>query len=229
MMQMAQLDGSGQLHRDHASIVKVFLLVCFAIADIGRQAHGRVQVGAKPWPRPATITVSGIKAGPRPVVRAWAPWLITPATTAGRETNTAWLPGVSVTVPLARSDMARWAAGGIMWSSVATRYQDGLLRQAGSVTAPFSASTAVGTWESAMNAASFPGTSAAKDAANLSRSRNRNPLTGGRIGGTGAPGGGSAISELTDSPVSGANAAREASAGRLGWLPASAMTTPPEE
>ena len=82
-----------------------------------------------------------------------------------------------------------------MWSSVATRYQDGLLRQAGSVTAPFSASTAVGTWESAMNAASFSGTSAAKDAANLSRSRNRNPLTGGRIGGTGAPGGGSAISE----------------------------------
>jgi len=31
-------------------------------------------------------------------------------------------------------------------------------------------------------------------------------LTGGRIGGTGAPGGGLAISELTDSPVSGANA-----------------------
>src|ERR1700683_576212 len=110
------------------------------------------------------------------VQASWAAWLITAATTAGRETNTAWLPGVSVTVALARSDMARWAAGGIMWSSVATRYQDGLLRQAGSVTAPFSTSTAVGTWESAMNAASFSGTSAAKDAANLSRSRNRNPL-----------------------------------------------------
>jgi hypothetical protein len=102
--------------------------------------------------------------------------------------------------------MARWAAGGIMWSSVATRYQDGLLRQAGSVTAPSSASTPAGTWESAMNAASFSGTSAAKAAANLSRSRNSSPLTGGRIGGTGAPGGGSAIIELTDSPVSGANA-----------------------
>jgi hypothetical protein len=57
-----------------------------------------------------------------------------------------------------------------------------------------------------MNAASFAGTSAAKEAANLSRSRNRNPLLGGRIGGTGAPGG-SAIRELTDSPLSGANAA----------------------
>src|SRR5690348_18124502 len=55
-----------------------------------------------------------------------------------------------------------------------------------------------------MNAATFSGTSAANAAANLSRSRNSSPLTGGRIGGTGAPGGGSAISEPTDSPVSGA-------------------------
>lgn len=94
-----------------------------------------------------------------------------------------------------------------MWSSVATRYQDGLFCQAGSETAPARASTPQGTCESAMNAASFSGTSAAKDAANLSRSRNRNPSWGGRMGGTGAPGGGSAIRELTDSPVSGANAA----------------------
>ncbi len=57
-----------------------------------------------------------------------------------------------------------------------------------------------------MNAASSAGTSAAKEAANLSRSRSRSPLTGGRIGGTGAPGGASAIRELTDSPASGANA-----------------------
>ncbi len=48
------------------------------------------------------------------VVQApWAAWLITAAATAGRETYTAWLPGVSLTVALARSDMARWAAGGI--------------------------------------------------------------------------------------------------------------------
>ncbi|GAA3799584.1 hypothetical protein [Streptomyces sp. NPDC001401] len=58
-----------------------------------------------------------------------------------------------------------------------------------------------------MIAAGFSGTSAAKEAANLSRSRNRNPSWGGRIGGTGAPGGGSAIRELTGSPLSGANAA----------------------
>jgi hypothetical protein len=46
-----------------------------------------------------------------------------------------------------------------------------------------------------MNAA----TAGATSPANLSRSRNGNPSTGGRIGGTGAPGGGLAISELTDS------------------------------
>ena len=74
-----------------------------------------------------------------------------------------------MTVALARSPMARWAAGGIIRSSLATRYQDGLLRQAGSVTAPPSASTPAGTWESAMNDASFPGTSAAKAAANTAR------------------------------------------------------------
>jgi hypothetical protein len=58
-----------------------------------------------------------------------------------------------------------------------------------------------------MNAASSAGTSAQKAAANSSRSSSRNPSSAGRIGGTGAPGGGSAISEPTDSPASGANAA----------------------
>jgi hypothetical protein len=41
----------------------------------------------------------------------------------------------------------------------------------------------------------------------LLRSKKRKPFWGGRIGGTGAPGGGSAISVFTDSPLSGANAA----------------------
>src|SRR3954464_5181967 len=54
-----------------------------------------------------------------------------------------------------------------------------------------------------MNAASSGARSAANDSANRSRSRNRKPSTGGRIGGTGAPGGGSAIRALTDSPASG--------------------------
>src|SRR5215472_18179384 len=103
--------------------------------------------------------------------------------------------------------MARWAGGGIMRSSPVTRYQAGLVRQAGWDTTPLRASTPQGTWESAMNSAWARGRSPAKDSGNLSRSRNRKPLTGGRIGGTGAPGGGSAIKVATDSPFSGANAA----------------------
>jgi len=50
-------------------------------------------------------------------------------------------------------------------------------------------------------------TSAANDTANFAESSNRKPSWGGRMGGTGAPGGGSLISEATDSPLSGANAA----------------------
>jgi hypothetical protein len=57
-----------------------------------------------------------------------------------------------------------------------------------------------------MKRASSSGRSPAKAAGNLSQSRNRKPSWGGRIGGTGAPGGGSAMSVLPDSPVSGAKA-----------------------
>src|SRR5882757_1176602 len=107
--------------------------------------------------------------------------------------------------------MKRCASGGIIRSSVQMRYQDGLVRHAGSVIAPASASTPQGTWASAMNAARSGLTSAANDSANLSLSRKRKPSCGGRMGGTGAPGGGSAISEFTDSPRSGANAEMYAS------------------
>jgi hypothetical protein len=55
---------------------------------------------------------------------------------------------------------------------VATMYQLGLLRQAGSVTAPSSARTPHGTWESAVNAACRADRSAAKEAGNFSRSWN---------------------------------------------------------
>src|SRR5882672_9990045 len=127
-----------------------------------------------------------------------------------------WLPATSTTVDPARWDMVRWAAGGIIRSSVVTMYQLGLVRQAGSLTAPPRASTPHGTCESAMNAARSAGMSAANDPANFSRSRNRKPSCGGRIGGTGAPGGGSAISVFTDSPASGANAAMYTSAATLG-------------
>src|SRR5262245_33021726 len=103
--------------------------------------------------------------------------------------------------------MRRWAGGGIILSSVATRYQLGLDFHAGWLTAPFNASRPHGTWDSAMNSA-FPfSTSAANEAGNFSLSRNRKPSFGGRIGGTGAPGGGSLIKLATDCPLSGANAA----------------------
>src|SRR5258706_11651524 len=103
--------------------------------------------------------------------------------------------------------MARCASGGIILSSVATRYQLGLVFHAGWDTAPSRASTPHGTCESAMKDAISALTSAANEARNLARSRNRNPSCGGRIGGTGAPGGGFLISADTDSPLSGANAA----------------------
>src|SRR5918996_6602694 len=106
----------------------------------------------------------------------------------------AWLPAASTTVEPARSDMVRCAGGGIIRSSVATRYQLGLVRQAASVIDPPRASTPHGTCESAMNAASSAGRSPANDAANFSLSKNRKPSLGGRIGGTGASGGGLVIS-----------------------------------
>jgi hypothetical protein len=45
----------------------------------------------------------------------------------------AWLAATSTTVEPARLDMARCAGAGIILSSVATRYQLGLTRQAGLV------------------------------------------------------------------------------------------------
>src|SRR5437870_11175328 len=96
--------------------------------------------------------------------------------------------------------MARWASGGIILSSVVTRYQLGLVLHAGSLIAPLMAPMPHGTWESAINAAFSGSTSAAKAAGNFALSRNKKPSCGGSIGGTGAPGGGSLISDPTDSP-----------------------------
>src|SRR5258705_2844356 len=103
--------------------------------------------------------------------------------------------------------IARCASGGIILPSVVTRYQLGFDFHAGSLTAPLSASSPHGTCESAMNAAASALTSAANEARNCVRSRYRYPSCGGRIGGTGAPGGGFLIRADTDSPLSGAKAA----------------------
>src|SRR5256886_2194300 len=139
----------------------------------------------------------------------------------------AWLPPTSTTVEPARFDMARCAAGGIILSSVTIKYQLGFVFHAGSVIAPPRAVTPHGTWESAMNAAFSVSTSAAKEAGNLALSRNRKPFCGGRIGGTGAPGGGSLMSVSTDSPLSGAKAVIYTSPATFGSLPASVITAPP--
>src|SRR6266853_6315066 len=115
----------------------------------------------------------------------------------------AWLPLTSTTVEPARLDMARWASGGIILSSVVTRYQLGFVLHDGWVIAPLSASTPHGTWESAMNEATSGLTSAANAAGNLALSRKRYPSSGGRIGGTGAPRGASFLmSDAADSPLS---------------------------
>ena len=55
------------------------------------------------------------------------------ATGAGWETYTEWLAGISTTVEPVRADIARCAGGGIIRSSVVTRYQLGFDRHAGSV------------------------------------------------------------------------------------------------
>src|SRR5258708_21652200 len=101
--------------------------------------------------------------------------------------------------------MARWADGGIMWSSVAIRYQLGLLRQAGSVTGPARASTPHGTCEPAMNAASAAGRSAPHQPGNFAPARPKNPPAGGGLGAARAAGRRPGVVLLTDSPPSGAN------------------------
>src|ERR1700682_3701760 len=98
---------------------------------------------------------------------------ISAETAPGSDTESAWLPLTSTTVEPARLDMTRWAAGGIILSSVVTRYQLGLTLQAGSLIVPLGAPKPHGTWESAMNAAFSASTSAAKEAAHFALSRNR--------------------------------------------------------
>src|ERR1041384_5310918 len=139
----------------------------------------------------------------------------------------AWLPLTSTIVEPARFDMARCATGGIIRSSVTTRYQLGFDFQAGSLITPPSASSPHGTCESAMNAALSAATSPANEAANFPLSRKRKPSCGGRIGGTGAPGGGALMSDDTDSPLSGANAVMYTSPATVGSVPASVITAPP--
>src|SRR5260370_17566338 len=120
----------------------------------------------------------------------------------------AWLALTSTTLEPARLDMARWASGGIILSSVVTRYQLGLLLHAGSLIAPLMAPRPHGTWESAINAAFSASTSAAKEAGNFALSRKKKTACGGRIGGRGALGGGAFILDPHHTPLSCAEARR---------------------
>src|ERR1700674_5012710 len=95
------------------------------------------------------------------------------ATACGCDTYTEWLALTSTTFEPARLDIARWASGGIILSSVETRYQLGFVLHAGSLMIPPSASTPHGTWESPMNEASSALTSPANDARNFALSRKR--------------------------------------------------------
>src|SRR6266536_1939884 len=94
------------------------------------------------------------------------------ATAIGCDTYIAWLPDTSTTFEPARLDMKRCAGGGIILSSVAIKYQLGLVLHAASLIIPLSAPTPHGTWESAMNAVFSAFTSAANEGWNFALSRN---------------------------------------------------------
>src|SRR2546428_8213969 len=83
--------------------------------------------------------------------------------------------------------MKRWAAGGIILSSVATKYQLGLDFHAGSLIVPLSASMPHGTWESAMNAAASASTSPANEAGHFPLSKDKKTSPGRRVRGDGSP------------------------------------------
>src|SRR5438876_11430970 len=138
----------------------------------------------------------------------------------------AWLPLTSTTVAPARLDIARWASGGIIVSSVVTRYQLGLVLHAGSLIAPLMAPMPHGTWDSHKRGFFWVHVGCERSG-NFALSRNKKPSCGGSIGGTGAPGAGSLMSDPTDSPLSGAKAAMYTRAETFGWFPASVITAPP--
>src|SRR5207342_3732639 len=97
-----------------------------------------------------------------------AAFLTSSATAAGCETYTEWLASTSTTVEPARLDISRWAGGGIIRSSVVTRYQLGLVRQAGSLIVSPRASTPHGPCEADITPASSGTTSPALEAATFS-------------------------------------------------------------
>src|SRR3989442_7752525 len=106
----------------------------------------------------------------------------------------AWLPPTSLTVEPARRDINCCAGGGIILSSVTTRYQLGLAFHAGVLTGPLRASNPQCTLEFAMNSDVSGHTSPPNGSANFDVSMMREPSIDGRIGGKASTGAGFAIS-----------------------------------
>ena len=76
-------------------------------------------------------------------------------TISGSVTCAAWGVSASTVWAWARAAMKRSAAGGIRWSSLETRYQEGMVFQAGVPDGSPRACRAMGLWVAASSAASL--------------------------------------------------------------------------
>src|SRR5690349_21512335 len=88
--------------------------------------------------------------------------VISCVTSAGWETMATWLAGTSLVVAPMRLANRRSASGGMAWSWVATRYQDGSDFQAGTPITSVKAEPARGCWTAYITLARTGSTSAAK-------------------------------------------------------------------
>src|SRR6266571_8613866 len=92
---------------------------------------------------------------PAAVVMSWV-------TSAGWETMATWLDGTSMVVAPMRLANSRSASGGMAWSWVATRYQDGSDFQAGTPITSVNVEPAKGCCTACITLARIGSTSAAK-------------------------------------------------------------------
>src|SRR6185437_4008611 len=157
---------------------------------------------------------------------------ITPATMSGCDSiKKCEAPSTSVTVESARSYWKRWRSGATGPSAVPNTAQDGFVRQAAAVAGSSNAVADTGRCEIAMNAASAPGTSAAKTSWNRAGSIDTSTLPSANCAGrTSGPIAGDRkrpCRSLTDSPSSGAT--QETYTSPITWpeLAAPVITPPP--
>src|ERR1700680_3204211 len=139
----------------------------------GSLARGVDTEGGSP---PLTLATEAARSTSECAAASTAPlaaFSIRVATDCGCDTKTEWLLLTSTIIAPARFAICRWASGGIILSSVVTRYQLGFAFHAGSLIVPFRAFTPHGTCESAMNAAFSGLTSPAKNAGNLALSNSK--------------------------------------------------------